>query len=459
MSKATELQMKIQARAILLEQFNENVTDHHVAFKVVCNELGPQAITERISAYWFKEFKKENFSLGSGSISKSDKELLKDGTFLERKRSLFCEIQINDVYYKHLKVTGLNGRYQFFLTTLFDRPNWMIDTFHGIKQQLLIDVSQIRPRDPNDTPFAEGKYNLRNIHFIDSGRILVIALVPKKGNFLFSGTFDIMTCSIKLGEYRRLSIAEQYSFLADSQSVGLLKNRSKSFDEYTAINTNDVLNFENRTQLGSNLYLKFATVRGQTLIGFNKHLGLNLSLLVTVSLTDGTFTTRDVKFVGLDPYALTYYQQEHVWIKDWLFIHTFDDNMNEIYGFDLKNMVWKKTEIRLGGTIERMSASDEEMLIVNVTKYKSSCQEIYRFPISKPHSLESLVWRATRRRAQCEPEIVQKKNATVAAQFSYSLSVAKRSVDVSFERRSLCCKLYFFTVMLILFFNTIKSTS
>ncbi|KAI6212958.1 hypothetical protein M3Y94_00091700 [Aphelenchoides besseyi] len=227
---------------------------------------------------------------------------------------------------------------------------------------------------------------------------------------MVSATFDMMSCMMKLGEHRQLAMTGCYSLFADSQSVGLLERNTNTLTtHYMTINLKDDLKFENRVDLGPTLWLKCATRRDGMLIGFETSgSSVDFKTLITISLTDGSITTRPTNVAGEENEALRLCGYSYVWIKDKLFTYAYtssDYSMVSIYVFDLETLEWKNTGIELGGQIDHMSSADDNVLIVNVTKgFKYNCREVYRFPIFGPDSLINLSWMAARRRAQFEPE-------------------------------------------------------
>ncbi|KAI6203006.1 hypothetical protein M3Y94_00506600 [Aphelenchoides besseyi] len=173
------------------------------------------------------------------------------------------------------------------------------------------------------------------------------------------------------------------------------------------VNLKDDLKLENRVDLGPTLWLECATRRDGMLIGFKEVDWItDFKSLFTISLTDGSVSTRPTNVAGEENEVLRLRGYKHVWIKDKLFTYAAsDDSMNSIYVFDLQTLEWKNTGIQLGGQISHMSSADDNVLIINVTKnFKFNCREVYRFPIFGPDSLINLSWMAARRRAQFEPE-------------------------------------------------------
>ncbi|KAI6203762.1 hypothetical protein M3Y94_00593900 [Aphelenchoides besseyi] len=93
--------------------------------------------------------------------------------------------------------------------------------------------------------------------------------------------------------------------------------------------------------------------------------------LITISLTDGSITTRPTNVAGGEIGALRLRGYPYVWIEDKLFIYAYtssDYSMVSIYVFNLETLEWKNTGIELGGQIDDMSSADDKVLIVNVTK-------------------------------------------------------------------------------------------
>ncbi|KAI6213040.1 hypothetical protein M3Y94_00102400 [Aphelenchoides besseyi] len=399
---------KLQARAILLEQFNKGVNDPQVALKAVLKELGPKSMSKTSATLWFNRFRKNDFSLGTGA-SKADQKLIGGSKFLTTKRALFCEMSNDGFYFTLLETTGTNGRFQFFTTSPQNSRSYgVLDTFHGQKKELILDASELRYQSPTTPNFNSSRIWLKQVHFIDDEKCLLIFGNPQ--SCMVSATFDMKSCTMKLGEYRHLADTVCYTLFADSQSVGLLEeDRNTLTTHYMDVNLKDDLKFENRLDLESTLYLKYATRRNGMLVGFDQAgWPINLNSLIAISLTDGSVSKRPTNWTEEGIEARSWPGYLYVWIKDKLFTYFYpssNDSMNSIYVFDLGTLEWNNTGIQLGGRINYMSSADDKVLIVNVMKsFRSNCREVYRFSIFGPDSLINLSWMAARRRAQFEPE-------------------------------------------------------
>ncbi|KAI6185407.1 hypothetical protein M3Y98_00019900 [Aphelenchoides besseyi] len=402
-SDTMSIQMKLQARAILLEQYKKGVADSQVALKAVLKELGPKSMSKMSSTLWYNRFRKSDFSLGTGA-TKADQKLIVDSKFLTTKRAFFCEVSAENHFFHITKVTGTNGRFQFFQMSSYPaRCYWVLDTFHGRKKQLIFNSSESVSRSHNGA-FHADNCDLVNIHFLNGEKCILIFRQPR--SYIFSATFDLMTCTMKLEEYRLLDTAYLYSFIADSPSVGMLefdlKTRTTQY-----INLKNDLEFDNRVDFGANWLLYYETRRDGMLIGFKEvDWRTGVRSLVTISLTDASVTIRTTNLAEEEHKAFYWPTHVYVWIKDKLFTCASSNDFTKlIYVFDMATMEWKNTGIQLAGQINHMSSSDNSMLIVNMVKsFRYYYEEIYRFPVFEPDSLLNLSWMATRRRAQFEPE-------------------------------------------------------
>ncbi|KAI6213068.1 hypothetical protein M3Y94_00105900 [Aphelenchoides besseyi] len=407
MTAPVNIQTKLQARAILLEQFNKGVNDSKVALKAVLKEMGPKSMSKRSSTLWYNRFRKNDFSLGKG-VNKTEQKLIDGSKFLTTKRALFCEMSNDGFYFTLSEATGTNGRFQFFTTgPQNSRSYGVLDTFHGRKKELILDASELRYQSPTTPNFHSSGNWLKQVLFIDNEKCLLVFGNPQ--SCMVSATFDMKSCTMKLGEYRHLADTVCYTLFANSQSVGLLEeDRNTLTTHYMDVNLKDDLKFEKRVDLGRNLWLKCATRRDGMLIGFGEAgIPINLNSLVAISLTDGTVSKRPTKWTGEENRNLYFHSYTYVWIRDKLFTYTSsNDSIRSIYVFDLETLEWNNTGIQLIGQIDEMWSVDDNVLIVNVSK-SFNCKELYRFPIFTPDSLLNLSWMAARRRAQFEPEFYE----------------------------------------------------
>ncbi|KAI6212684.1 hypothetical protein M3Y94_00055700 [Aphelenchoides besseyi] len=174
MTAPVNIQTKLQARAILLEQFNKGVNDAQVALKSVLKELGPKSMSKTSATLWFNRFRKNDFSLGKGA-SKADQKLIDGSKFLAAKRALFCQMSTDDYFYEIASVTGTNGRFQFFSTGAYHSHMYLvIDTFHARKKELIFDSSELRYQSPTVPILQAYGIGLEQIHFIDDEKCLLI---------------------------------------------------------------------------------------------------------------------------------------------------------------------------------------------------------------------------------------------------------------------------------------------
>ncbi|KAI6206899.1 hypothetical protein M3Y94_00967100 [Aphelenchoides besseyi] len=410
-SNAMNQQAELQARAILLEQYKRGgVEDVDVALKSVELELGPDLITHDSAAQFFQQFKNGNEDISDGA-SDHDSQLIRNGTFLNCKRAMCCELPRLGRC-TSTPIFGKNGRYQIYSSD-GSVANVLVDTFHGIRKKLqvnwksaLLDV--FGKKMLRYVMFCSK--TLLAIHHVDETNVLGTVTMFADREFIsmmFRGKLDYENATLDIEKLvNHVYDFEQRIFIdpVTTQPSMLISTRSHwepntKFADIDLSNGN--LAFKNEVNLP--YILDCPTVRDGKVVGFlNTKRGSQFEKFVEISLADGTKEEFDVV---LEKELKFDFCQRHpyLWIGDKLLVASSID-APEIYEFDLTNRKWTKSTIEVGGWVRSMSIAGN-VLIVHAYQHSHLTHQFYRFPLEGKETPEIETWLKIRRRVLFHPKI------------------------------------------------------
>ncbi|KAI6211890.1 hypothetical protein M3Y96_00482100 [Aphelenchoides besseyi] len=403
-------QAALQTRAILLEKFKGGVKDVNLALEDVELELGPNLITYDSAAQLFQKFKNGDEDISDGA-SDHESQMLRNGTFLNTKRALCCELPLPE-HATSTPIFGTDGRYQIYSSTNPD-VNVLVDTFHGIKKKLQVNwksavIDVFGKKMLRYVMFCSK--NLLAIHHVDETNVLgTVRMYADRDiiSLMFRGKMDYQNATLDIEKLVNHVYDFEQCIFTDSITNQLLmliynKHGWKPDTKFAEIDFSDG-NVAFKNDIILPYILTFPILRDGKLFGFlDTERRTNFENLVEISLADATKKEFEVTLEnGLDLDIDQF--NPYLWIDNKLLVAS-EMNGSEIYEFDLTNRKWTKSTIQVEGTVRSMSIADN-VLIVHAFQTPKLTQQFYRFPFGGKESPEIETWLKIRRRVLFHPNI------------------------------------------------------
>ncbi|KAI6220756.1 hypothetical protein M3Y95_01029800 [Aphelenchoides besseyi] len=348
-----DYEQRLQAKAVLLEQFNDEV-DFNIAIFRVIGELGPTAIDEEEARECYAKFANE-----TPSSLEADQELI-SGRFLRNQRAIgFRTSQSLGV---GCNVYGTGGRFQLFTTYT---EHCVVDTFHGIKKTIELDWSEI----PNERVY---EVNFSHAAFINNNVVLGVVNEYFHPDAMFLVTFDLVNCVVKFRKKVDVGVMSQHLFV-NNMSMSILTNSGRGKPaKYSII---DMSNFTlETTELSEPLC--FPLLSDNKLYGFRCSSEVDTKKLIEIQMTDGTRKEHEVDKRDLETNEILFCN-EHVWIGNKLLVaQTTTHETSTNYELDIWTMKWTKSNIQVDGCVQKFSMDSN---VLNVWAKNGEKEKFYQF--------------------------------------------------------------------------------
>ncbi|KAI6222056.1 hypothetical protein M3Y95_00944100 [Aphelenchoides besseyi] len=343
-------QLKLEARAILLEQFNDGISDVNKALERVAEEIGPKSISKIEADLWYRRFKMNNTEM-IHDVSKSQQKLMANGTLAKSMRALSYQVLFYNCYSAGIQcIDGTDHRFQVaYEGHDIKKRYWLVDTFNNVKKEISFDTSDIE--GPRENELCAWNFGFdSNVGFYGT-----VDWRRSSTPFLYRGDFDFVNCCLKINTLTEVP-GSYYS---------------------TEI-------------LGTQLPFRVMTT--------------NKTKFVETSLADGSKTEHKIEEKNRLTEGFNAYTP-YIWIGDKCLLGLYNraDDVSTVAQFDASKKEWKKTEMETEGQIQGMSTTNG-LLIVYSKKPKSLSIQTYRFNYTQTDSLANLTWRAMRRYSRFNPQ-------------------------------------------------------
>ncbi|KAI6192683.1 hypothetical protein M3Y94_01322700 [Aphelenchoides besseyi] len=169
-------QLELEARAILLEQFNDGISDVNKALERVAEEIGPRTISEAEAAQWYRQFKHNNTEM-IHDVSKGQQKLMANGTLARSMRALSYQALFDKYYSAGIQcIDGTDHRFQVAYERHYkEKTYWLVDTFNNVKKEISFDTSDIE--GPRENELCAWNFGFdSNVGFYAATLILLIAV-------------------------------------------------------------------------------------------------------------------------------------------------------------------------------------------------------------------------------------------------------------------------------------------
>ncbi|KAI6222165.1 hypothetical protein M3Y95_00955700 [Aphelenchoides besseyi] len=394
-------QLKLEARVILLEQFNDGISNVNKALKRVAEEIGPRTISEAEAVLWYRRFKNNDTEMNH-DVSKRYQKLMSNGTLAKSMRALIDESLFHNCEFATVEqIYGTDHRFQVVCKHKAEEETyWLLDTFYNVQKRLSIDISTIEGLE------ADGVLSWGPFYFDSKvgfyGR--VTRIIRSHRTFLYCGEFDFVNCCLKINTVTEIPGSYHATIFYDTKTPFRVMTcntdgiTNSSILDYEWDNGRFVL--QNTLNLEHNIF--FESVQNNKLFGWFMidwrvfHSPMDGTKFVEVSLADGSKTEHKIEEENrlteeVDVMTL------HVWSGDKFLLELYnrDDDVSTIAQFDASKKEWKKTKMETQGYITDMTATNG-VLIVNSSP-NSKLIQTYRFNYTQTDSLANLTWRAMRR--------------------------------------------------------------